>query len=218
MKVQIEWKYPYKKKEKKSFISEWMDQTEALQIAQQLEKMSPQSECIFHEETGITWTKKEFKKLLEKSVGKPSQLTLFFDGNYHRHSQTAGIGVVLYYQQDSKSIRQRWNERLEGLINNNEAEYAALYFGLQKVEELGITGEKLTIKGDSHGVLMQLKGEWPCFEEDLNRWLDKIEEKISQLKLYPEYIPIMRNENKEADQLASQALAGIKIESKRDDG
>ncbi len=43
--------------------------------------------------------------------------------------------------------------------------------------------------------------------------IEKIEEKMEHLKITPHYQPIDRQENKEADQLASQALQGIMVSS-----
>lgn len=98
--------------------------------------------------------------------------------------------------------------------NNNEAEYAAIYYTLNLLEEMGAHHMTCEFKGDSQVVLKQLEGEWPCYEENLNRWLDRIEEKIKKLGILPRYKSIPRNENKEADKLASQALQGKFINSK----
>ena len=48
----------------------------------------------------------------------------------------------------------------------------------------------------------------------LNSWLDRIEEKIKSLGIVPKYTAISRNDNKEADKLASQALEGKEIFAK----
>lgn len=85
---------------------------------------------------------------------------------------------------------------------------------MERLYDLHMKRKKIVIKGDSQGLLMQLKGEWPCFEENLNRLLDKIEMHVQKLNLIPNYQPIPRGDNKEADQLARQALQGVKIESK----
>lgn len=79
------------------------------------------------------------------------------------------------------------------------------------MEVKGVTCE---VKGDSQVVLKQLEGEWPCYEEDLNNWLDRIEAKIKTLRLSMVYTSISRNDNKEADKLATQALEGKRIYSK----
>ena len=63
-------------------------------------------------------------------------------------------------------------------------------------------------------MLNQLSGEWPCYEQNLNRWLDRIEVKLEKLNLRPVYEPISRKDNQEADSLATQALNGEEIFSK----
>ncbi len=73
----------------------------------------------------------------------------------------------------------------------------------------------VTFRGDSQVVLNQLGGEWPVFEERENRWIDRIEAKLAELGLKPHYESIGRAENKEADMLATQALKGEIIFSRK---
>jgi ribonuclease HI len=123
------------------------------------------------------------------------------------------VGTAIYYTKGGRRYRLRENARLEGLDSNNEAEYAALYFAMQKLEELGVNSQPVTITGDSLTVLNQLGGDWPCFEESHARFLARIEEKIASMRLKPLYKPVDRRHNKEADQLARQALEGTPISS-----
>jgi ribonuclease HI len=97
---------------------------------------------------------------------------------------------------------------------NNEAEYAAFYYALNILEDLGVHHLSCEFKGDSQVVLKQLEGEWPCYEDALNSWLDRIEGKIKALGLIPKYTSISRKDNKEADKLATQALEGKEIFAK----
>lgn len=101
------------------------------------------------------------------------------------------------------------------MTSNNEAEYAALHLGLKELELLGVHHMKVTILGDSLVVMKQLTDEWPVYDKQLERWLDRIEETIEALGLIPDYQPISRQQNKEADQLATQALQGIDIMSQK---
>jgi ribonuclease HI len=52
-----------------------------------------------------------------------------------------------------------------------------------------------------------------CLEEELSKWADRIERKLRQLGINPEYELISRKENREADKLASPALKEIEITS-----
>ncbi len=65
--------------------------------------------------------------------------------------------------------------------------------------------------GDSQVVINQLEDEWPCTEEELNNWADRIENKLEQLGISPHYEFVSRKRNKEADHLATQALKDIEI-------
>ena len=62
-------------------------------------------------------------------------------------------------------------------------------------------------------MLNQLSGEWPCFDEALNSWLDRIENKLKELGLEFEVQPVNRKANEEAHRLAQQALQGTFINS-----
>lgn len=110
----------------------------------------------------------------------------------------------------------RKNLYIEQIDSNNEAECAALWFLLNELEELGIHHTDVTIHGDSHVIINQLTGDWPCYEEVLNQWLDRIQEKIKELHLHLNLRAISRQENKEADQLAGQALRGESISALKD--
>lgn len=215
MNFKIHTTYKLKTATKTVFISDWIPDHQVLRVMEDLEKTGRFFNIEVEDDTGITWTKKEVQKLLTKIQDEPDELILYFDGSYQKGTNQAGLGIVLYFKQGKERVRHRFNSRIDQMDSNNEAEYAALYYSLKRIEDLKIKGKKIVIRGDSQGLLMQLKGEWPCYEDNLNRWLDKIEAKIEQLKLHPVYEPIPRNENKEADKLASQAIQGVEIESKQ---
>lgn len=214
MKYKLEWKYKLKGKESIAFTSDFLEGELALSAAEELERMGKALELSFLDEVGTTWTVKEMKKLLAEIEEEPHDLTVYFDGGYDRESSIAGLGAVVYYHQGKKKYRLRSNQLVDELESNNEAEYAAFYFALTLLEELDVHHLSCEFKGDSQVVLKQLEGEWPCYEESLNRWLDRIEAKIKQLGLHPKYFPIERKLNKEADKLATQALEGKTIHSK----
>ena len=218
MKFKIKWEYENHKHIKTVFISEELEQDDVLAVADDLEKTGRVMSLEFIADTGRYWKKKDLKQLVRKIEAKPDETELYFDGGFDRETGRAGAGAVLYYRLGKERYRHRWNERFDHFISNNEAEYAALYFALQKLTGFPLAAKKVIIKGDSQGVLMQLAGEWPVYDERLNRWLDRIEHLIEQLKIAPSFVPVSRNENKEADHLARQAVNGIKIESRQKTG
>ena len=214
MKVIINWTYFLNKTGTASFRSDWLEAEAALLIVNDLEKTGRLKDVEFEDEVGTIWTKKELTKLLIKVEDEPQNVTVFFDGGYRKDEGLSGIGVAIYYEQNHTAWRIRKNARLQQLESNNEAEYAAFYEALKELDALGVHHQSCIFKGDSLVVLNQLSGEWPCYEEPLNRWLDRIEEKLEKLSIRPVYEPISRKENQEADGLATQALNGEKISSK----
>ncbi|MCT2345381.1 reverse transcriptase-like protein [Niallia taxi] len=213
MKYKLEYRYRVKKEEV-FFTSDWVVQSTAIVIGEDLEKSKQGIDLTFYDENGTEWSLKELIKLHAEVEEEPHDFTIFFDGGYRKETNTAGLGVILYFNQGKKKYRIRANELFHEMETNNEAEYAALYHALNLLEELEVKGVTCEFKGDSQVVLNQLSGEWPCYEEALNKWLDRIEKKLSDLKINAIYTPIGRNENKEADKLATQALAEKRIYSK----
>lgn len=214
MKYKLEWEYKAKGIEKILFSSDFLDSEHALQAGEELEKSGRAFEINFIDEIGTPWNLKEMRKLLAEVEEEPHDLTVFFDGGFDRETNQAGLGAIIYYKQGKKKYRLRANETFDELETNNEAEYAALYFSLTILEDMGVRNMSCEFRGDSQVVLKQLEGEWPCYEDTLNSWLDRIERKIKDLGLYPKFNPVGRKENKEADKLATQALEGKMINSR----
>lgn len=214
MKYKLEWNYQLPGNEKILCSSEYIDEEKAKLAGEELENLAKVSDLLVYDETGTSWTLKEMKKLTAEIEEDPHDVTIFFDGGFQKETNQAGLGAVIFFKQGKKKYRVRVNEKFDEMETNNEAEYAALFFALNLLEELGVHHLPCEIKGDSQVVLKQLEGEWPCYEEVLNRWLDRIEAKINKLGLKPKYTAITRNENKEADKLAGQALKGKRIFAK----
>ncbi len=214
LKVLIHWTYFFNKTGTATFSSDWVEAENALSIVEDLEKTGRLKDVEFEDEISTVWTKKELTKLLTKVEDEPQNVTVFFDGGFNKNEVRSGLGVAIYFEQNKKKWRIRKNVLLEQLDSNNEAEYAAFYEGLKQLEELGVHHQSCIFKGDSLVVLNQLSGEWPCYEQNLNRWLDRIEVKLEKLNLRPVYEPISRKDNQEADGLATQALNGEEIFSK----
>jgi ribonuclease HI len=213
MEVWIEWLYKTPKNETVKLSTNSMSAEQALRISDDFEKTGRTKELYFYDSQGTKWSKKELKKLLTELDTEPHDIITYFDGGYDRNVHVAGVGAVIYYTQNMKRFRWRSNALFQELDSNNEAEYAAFWFMLQQLENLGVRHQSVTIRGDSQVVLKQLSGEWPCFDDTLNDWLDRIEEKMKLLGIHPIYEPIQRKENDEADKLANQAIKGISITS-----
>lgn len=214
LKLWIEWTYKTPRNLSATLSSELLPANQALVLAEDFEKTGRVKELLFYDEDGTKWTKKEVARLLKEVETEPQDVVAYFDGGYDLSTNAAGLGAVIYYTQNNKKYRIRENTAFDEMESNNEAEYAAFWFLLQQLEELGVHHASVTFRGDSQVVLQQLSGEWPCYEENLNRWLDRIEGKLKQLGIRPAYEPVPRKENSEADRLATQALEGVAVSSK----
>ncbi|PDM40441.1 MULTISPECIES: ribonuclease H family protein [unclassified Geobacillus] len=213
MDVMIQWTYITPKKRQVVLTSDFLPAEEALRFAEDFEKTGRVKEICFIDQNNVIWSKKELNKLLKEIETEPYDVIAYFDGGFDNETLQGGVGVVIYYKQNNEQYRLRANRQLDELKSNNEAEYAAFWFLMQMLEELGVHHLPVIFRGDSHVVLKQLSGDWPCFEDDHNAWLDRIEEKINELGIQPIYEPISRKQNKEADQLARQAMEGQTITS-----
>ncbi|WP_416826669.1 reverse transcriptase-like protein [Ectobacillus polymachus] len=212
MKYQIRW--IYKRNHLETVLhSDFMELEHALLLAADFEKTGRLKEIQFLDEFGSTWTKKEVDKLRKQEDEEPQDIVLYFDGGFDVQTKQAGVGVALYYTKNKKTYRIRRNHKFHELENNNEAEYAALLFGLQILEENKLHYQIITLRGDSQVVLNQLAGRWPCYEENLHQYMERIEKKQEVNHWKFSYEPVSRKNNREADQLATQALNGTAIDS-----
>src|SRR5699024_10098647 len=216
MNVRIEVAYATRKGTETFVRSEEMPAAKALLLAEDLEK-TRRAKCVdFIDNYDRKWTVKELKKQMEAIQTEPHDVTVYFDGGFDRNTRTSGLGCVIYFEQNDKSWRQRKNALVEELETNNEAEYAALHLAVQEMELIGVHHLPVTFAGDSQVVINQLKGEWPCYEPELNKWADWIEDDLERLGIDPDYDVIPRKNNQEADRLASQALKGVDVMSTRE--
>ncbi|MCR6109811.1 reverse transcriptase-like protein [Bacillus sp. A301a_S52] len=216
MNVTLEVTYCTTKGIRTTFHSEGMEAEKAITIAEDFQRTGRIKQIVFRDERDSPWTLKELKRFLEEVKTEPHHLSVYFDGGFDLETQRSGLGCVIYYEQNDTNYRVRRNATVASLTSNNEAEYAALHLGLKELEGIGAHHLPITIYGDSQVVINQLKGEWACMEEMLNKWADRIDQHLAKLGMTATYKLIPRKENREADQLATQALNGQEIISQRD--
>ena len=216
LQVRMELTYRTKKGLETMLSSDMMQAGQAVIIAEDMEKTGRIKQLTFIDSNDRSWTYKQLKKYMEEIKTEPHDITVYFDGGFDLKTDKAGLGCAIYYEQNEKAYRIRKNALVEGLINNNEAEYAALHLGLTELELLGVHHLPVTFVGDSKVVIHQLDGEWPCYEKELAAWINRIEQKLEQLGIAPTYKDVSRKMNREADQLATQALQEIEIMSHRE--
>ncbi|AXI09783.1 hypothetical protein CUC15_12970 [Oceanobacillus zhaokaii] len=213
MNIKIELTYKTTKGTEATFISDEMRAEKGILIAEDLEKTGRSKNLSFIDRHDNKWTIKELKKFMQGIETEPHNVTVYFDGGFDLKTRKSGLGCAIYYEQNGKNFRQRINASVEELETNNEAEYAAFQLGLKEIERLGVHHLPVTFIGDSLVVINQLNGEWPVYEAELSKWIDRIEKQLERLGITPEYEIVSRKKNKETDHLASQALDGIEIRS-----
>jgi ribonuclease HI len=213
MKISIEWTYRANKSKKTvGMTSEWLSAKDALILSADIERTGRAAAILFRDETGGEWNRKELLKYTEEVEEEPHNVTVYFDGGFRKEQQTAGLGVVLFFDRNGKTYRIRKNRFLENIESNNEAEFAAFWMGIRELEELGVHHLPVVFRGDSQVVINQLAGEWPSLGA-VNQWLVRVENKLNEMGIRPVYEGISRLDNKEADGLATQALNGEAISS-----
>lgn len=211
MNILIEWIYRIPKGAETVFRSEEMPAAQAILFAEDLARTGRAKNVLFIDRFDSTWTIKEMNRYLKGIETEPHNITVYFDGGFDLATSKAGLGCVIYYEQSGKSYRLRQNAPSDELTSNNEAEYAALYLCILELEHLNVHHLSVQFIGDSQVVINQLTEEWPTLENILSSWADRIEEKLKQLGIQPEYKLVQRKLNSEADRLATQALNGVSI-------
>ncbi len=211
MELYIEWTYRSKNGTEATFRSEFMPAAHALTIGEDIEKTGRARNLTYNDKHDSTWMAKEIKKYLKEMETEPHNVKVYFDGGYDIQSGLAGLGVSIYYEQNGKSYRMRRNAPAQGLASNNEAEYAALHLAVVELELLDVHHQTVQFIGDSQVVINQMSGEWPAYEKELANWADRIDNKLKNVGIEPQFELVPRKLNAEADRLATQALQGIDI-------
>lgn len=127
---------------------------------------------------------------------------IFFDGACNRNPGPTGCGAVIFDEQNNVVAEV---SIFNGHGTNNQAEYSALIYALEKATELGI--RKATVYGDSQLVINQLNGVWNCNDTAL-RVLNKRAMKLCYELDFIELCWIKRIHNSHADKLSQDALDG----------
>ena len=132
------------------------------------------------------------------------KIKIFTDGGARGNPGPSGIGVVIEGVGTKKTYRE-----FIGHGTNNEAEYKALVFALQKVKQLyGKTKIKSLLLDcflDSELVVKQLNHKYKINEENIQKFFLQIWNITVEFGEV-NYIHIPREKNAEADRLANLAL------------
>lgn len=128
------------------------------------------------------------------------ELIIYTDGGSRGNPGPAGFGVAVY-AKDGRPLASF--DKFIGVTTNNQAEYQAVVFALEKAKEMG--AKRLSFFLDSELVVRQLNGEYKVKNKDLAPLFLKIHNlKISFSSVT--FTHVRREFNKEADRLANIAM------------
>ena len=135
------------------------------------------------------------------------KIIIYTDGGSRGNPGKAAIGVVFCNEKEQPI--KKYGEYLGDNLTNNEAEYQAVIFALNKFKAL--FGKKiahisdLEIRSDSELLVKQINAEYKVEDEKIQKffmeiWNLKIDFKSVKFKSIP------REKNREADRLVNEAL------------
>ena len=125
---------------------------------------------------------------------------LFTDGASKGNPGPAAAGWVLSNDQDYGAFKEC---KFLGQATNNEAEYQALILGLQQALGLGV--QVIRVHMDSELLVRQLNGDYRVKNPRLAILFHQAQALLMKFSKY-DIIHIPREENREADILANEAI------------
>lgn len=134
---------------------------------------------------------------LYKRLTNRTKVELFVDGAADLHSKTAGIGGVIYRNEDELFS---FSEYIPNLTNN-EAEYNALIKGVKSAIELNVLS--LNIYADSELVVKQINGQYKVKNPRMKVLYDQVIKLLDQLEEWS-LAHVSRSQNKRADTLSKE--------------
>ena len=134
---------------------------------------------------------------LNERLNNDMKITMYIDGAADLNSKTAGIGGVIY--KDNEELFT-FSEYLHD-STNNEAEYTALIKGLESLIELQLLNVK--IYSDSELVVKQINGEYKVKNPRMQALYQRATSLFSKLDKWS-FFHVLRDKNKVADKLAGE--------------
>ena len=135
------------------------------------------------------------------------KIKVFTDGASRGNPGSAGIGVIVYDENDA--VIERYREYL-GETTNNQAEYKALLKSLDVIKKIQdgkkINFDSVEFYSDSELMVRQVNFEYQVKEPELALLNNKFHVKAKKLGISCTIQHIDRSLNKEADKLANMAI------------
>jgi ribonuclease HI len=125
----------------------------------------------------------------------------FIDGASRNNPGEAGIGIIL---KDEHGTTLKKEFGYIGKATNNVAEYKALLACLKTMQAIPCT--KLIVHSDSELMVRQMNGEYRVKDAALKRYVVQAHKLIRQAPFDVEVRHVVREKNREADQLANRGI------------
>ena len=133
-------------------------------------------------------------------AGKARSVIVHTDGACRGNPGRSGAGVVIQ-SEDGREIARI--SRYLGEMTNNMAEYTALLIALKEARSAG--AGTITVKSDSELLVRQINGEYKVKNEALQIMHQSAMDLLRGFKRW-KVMHVRREENREADRLANQAV------------
>jgi ribonuclease HI len=132
-----------------------------------------------------------------------SKIIINVDGASRGNPGQASIGVTL---KDENALLLACISEAIGKTTNNQAEYQALIAGLKKAIDLG--AKQVEVRSDSELIVRQMLGIYRVKKEELKPLQEEARKLAGSMTGF-RIVSIPREENREADRLANQALDAL---------
>ena len=168
------------------------DQEKAIQNALELDDLNTDDKTVL-------------KEMLKLKEVKNHEFALYVDGAADLHSKTAGIGGVIYVDdQEITCFSEPMHDK-----TNNESEYLALIKGIKVSHELSIS--KLIIHADSELVVKQVLGEYKVKNDRMKALHSQVLDELRNIDDWS-IIHVRREYNTRADELSKMGMEKARIE------
>lgn len=164
--------------------------TETTRLALQLEQGSDSTDYI----------QNDVSSNVDNYATNYDELLIYTDGGSRGNPGPSASGFVI---QDSRERLVFEGGKYLGITTNNQAEYQAVKFALEKARELG--GKRLSFRLDSQLVVNQLNGVYQIKNRDLWPIHQSIKVLVKNFQKVS-FTHVRREFNKEADAIVNQVL------------
>ncbi len=136
---------------------------------------------------------------LKKRLTPTGKVELFIDGASNLQKKTAGLGGIFY----RKGVELFTFAEFRPNLTNNEAEYGALIFGLEKAIELRLN--QIDIYSDSELVVRQIMGQYKVKNERMAVLHKTAHDLLDEFEQWT-MTHVRREKNTRADALSKEGI------------